>query len=126
MRTREKLLEYAYKIKSLGYKVYVSTDEYFHYGYVVNEQDQIGGFQLDNFGTGVCFSTKHKPSTENGSGFGLDDSFFGKTDITKEIVDRCFMVAPNWVSSVRRRKIVKWTATEYLSKEENRNRVEQL
>jgi len=126
MRTREKLLEYANQIKGLGYKVYISKDVYFQYGYIVNEKDEIGYFQLDDFGTGVVFSTKHKPANGIGCGFGLDDSFNGHREITKELVDRCFAIAPNWATRSERQKVVKWTATEYLSRKFEREMVVEL
>ena len=118
MTRREKFLEYANEIKNLGYTVFVCQDETFNYGYVINDKDQIGYFQLGDYGYGVRFSTKHKPAKGIGSGFSIDDWDECKTEMTREIVDRCFAVAPDWYRNIfgEDGPIVKWSAKEYLEK----------
>ena len=117
---REDFLKYAKEIKDLGYKVYVndvSNDYSFgNYGYIVNDKDEIGYFQLGEF-WGVQFSTKHKPNGEFGCGFGLDT--WDKPQVsplTREIVDRVFMHHPSWARpSNKIHTIKKWTATEFFN-----------
>ena len=112
---------FAKAIKELGYKVYITRREHSNYGWVVNEKDEIGYFQLDDFGCGITFSTIHKPMCVLGTGFGLDDHFNGHDVFTREIVDRCFAHHPEWANSLPysdRKKfpeIRKYTATEFLA-----------
>lgn len=126
---RKKFEEYAQAIKDLGYKVFVRKyegDDYLNnYGWIVNDKDEIGYFQLDRFGFAVTFSTLHKPCVF-GRGFGLDDEFEGWKTFDREIVDRCFIHHPDWLNPFDLRKvgeIHKWTATEYFAKYWNKESV---
>ena len=133
---RERFLAWANEIKELGYKVFVIQPtehfEYCCYGWVVNEKDEIGYFQSDEWGSGITFSTVHKPTREFGSGFGLDDEFESRTVFTKEIVDRCFVTVPDWFYQrpYWERKnlhlIKKYTATEFFENYWNKKNVVQL
>lgn len=111
---KELFLYYAKHIKDLGYKVFVTNREFSNYGWIVNEKDEVGYFQLGDFGYGVTFSTVHKPCYEFGSGFGLDDWDKPHKTFTKEIVDRCFAHHPYWAKG-KLSQIRKYTATEYFA-----------
>lgn len=111
----ERFLAYAQEIKELGYKVYICKDGYWNYGYIVNEKDEIGYFQLGDFGYGVRFSTKHKNCRQFGGGFCLDKWDSPRVSpLTKEIVDRVFIHHPLWAVG-NANLIKKWTATEFFS-----------
>lgn len=114
MNKKEEFLQYAKEIKNLGYKVFVCNDPLYNYGYIVNDNDEIGYFQLGDF-WGVTFSTKHKPNIFFGCGFGLDE--WDKPQVSplsREIVDRIFILAPSWAKPRKKlNTIKKWTATEY-------------
>lgn len=126
---REDFLQYAREIKDLGYKVYICTDPMYNYGYIVNDKDEVGYFQLGEF-WGVSFSTKHKPNTEFGCGFGLDD--WDKPQVSplsRKIVDRVFIHHPSWARpSNKIHTIKKWSATEFLNNKSvyGAGRVEEL
>ncbi len=49
MNKRKLFLQYAKQIKDLGYTVYISADEYYNYGYIVNKNNSICYFQLSDF-----------------------------------------------------------------------------
>ena len=123
MNKREKFLQYAKEIKNLGYKVFVTADKMFCFGYIVNDKDQIGEFQLGDYGYGVRFLTKHKPLSGYGTGFVLDDWDECKETFTKEIIDRIFVKYPHWANLqetdkfgryVSRESIQKYSAKEYI------------
>lgn len=124
---RKKFEEYAQAIKDLGYKVFVRKydgDDYLNnYGWIVNDKDEIGYFQLDRFGIAITFSTRHKPCYGIGCGFGLDDEFEGWKTFDKEVVDRCFMHHPDWAKRCDIPKIHKWTATEFFAKYWNKENI---
>lgn len=94
---KERFLGFANEIKNLGYKVYITNREFSTYGWIVNDKDEIGYFQMDDFGCGIRFSTVHKPMNEYGAGFSLDDTFETHTEFTKELVDRIFVKYPDWM-----------------------------
>lgn len=125
---RERFLQYAGQIKSLGYKVYVNdvdnSSSFGNYGYIVNDRDEVGYFQLGDYGYGVSFSTKHKPCSHFGTGFGLDNWDELPTEITKEVVDRVFIHHPSWVSAFDSKylgEIVKYTEKTLLESTWGRN-----
>lgn len=112
---RKQFLQYVEQIKQLGYRVFIRKDEFTTFGWVVNEKEQIGYFQLDDWGTGLCFSTVHKPCTKFGSGFGLDTSLESKTTITKAIVDRVFVTYPGWARRYKDiARVKKYTLGEFI------------
>ena len=117
MNNQEIFLEYAKEVKALGYRVFIKNNESCHYGYIVNDKDEIGYFQLNDFGFGVRFSTRHKPNGEFGCGFGLDTWDNPKTSpLTRKDVDRIFIHHPDWARPFGKlHTIKKWTATEYLN-----------
>ena len=94
---KERFLGYANEIKNLGYKVYIVQSDYYNYGWIVNDKDEIGYFQLSEWGFGVTFSTCHKPMKEYGTGFRLDDNFDYHTEFSRELVDRVFAKYPDWM-----------------------------
>lgn len=112
-KKRELFLDYAMQIKELGYKVIVKSREDCCYGWIVNDKDEIGYFQLSSWGFGIQFSMIHVPCTGYGSGFSCEkDQFDYQTEMTREIVDRCFAFAPIWASGA---KIKKWSAKKFLA-----------
>ena len=111
---RELFLDYAKQIKELGYKVFVTKRESSNYGWIVNEKDKVGYFQLGDFGYGIVFSTKHKPCYEFGSGFGLDNWDEPHTQFTKEIIDRVFIHHPIWARG-HVSEIEKYSAKEFFA-----------
>lgn len=115
MAIEQRFRKLARKIKKLGYKVYVVQYDGFNYGYVVNDDDQIGYFQFDNFNHGIKFTTIHLPHPKFGTGFSVRKSyaFEGYVEFTREIVNLSFAHHPMWVRSDTS-SIKKVTATEYL------------
>ena len=126
-QTKKELFDkLANDIKKLGYKVFVSYNDWGqHYGWVVNDKDEVGYFQFDDFCCGITFSTVHKPCHEFGTGFALDDWFNGHRTFTKELVDRCFVHHPSWargnLSAIR-----KYTATEFFADHRNKENIIKL
>lgn len=97
---RERFLHYAKQVKDLGYKVLIPNRESYSgtYGYIINDKDEVGYFQLGEFGYGVSFSTRHKPCCF-GTGFCVKNWDEEPTEITKEVVDMVFIHHPFWVST---------------------------
>ena len=93
MNKRELFLQYAKQIKELGYTVYISADENYNYGHIVNDEDQICYFQLSDFFDLLNLSTLHIPCKKCGSGFRMYEDIAVPT---KEIVNSCFFAGPNW------------------------------
>lgn len=125
MNKRETFLQYAKEIKNLGYKVYITNDKMFCFGYIVNDKDQMGYFQLGYYGYGVRFSTEHKPLGGYGNGFMLDPWDDCKETFTKEIIDRIFVKYPTWARSQEtdnygrvfsRESIQKYSAKEFINR----------
>ena len=115
---KELFLEYARHIKGLGYRVIITDREDSFYGWIVNDNDEIGYFQLSRWGYGIRLSTIHKPCTEFASGFScMKDEFdyFMEEELTRENVDKCFMRYPEWARG-NVGAIKKWSAKEYLEK----------
>ena len=96
MTKKEQFLEYAKEIKSLGYRVFVIKRNDSNYGWVVNDKDEIGHFQLGDYGYGVTFSTMHYGTRSMGTGFGLDNWDEAHTTFTRRLVDRCFVRVPHF------------------------------
>lgn len=96
MRKRETFLQYAKQIKNLGYTVYISADEYYNYGYIVNKNNSICYFQLSDFFDLLNFSTVHIPCQQCGSGFRMYENI---SDPTNEIINNCFCSGPDWIGS---------------------------
>lgn len=113
MNERKKyFLSKAEEIKNLGYKVYVVDDDLYNYGYIINDKDEVGYFQLGDFGHGVSFGTMHKPCGHFGTGFSMDKWDELPEKITKEVVNRVFIHHPSWVDPYEARyldEIVKYT-----------------
>jgi len=91
------LADTADMIKAAGYKVYwslwrhdTSKPSYFHF----TDGIRIGYCQQGYFG-GIMFSTCHKPSTEAGTGFGLQDDP-GVYEPTIKDAEKAFMDCPQW------------------------------
>ena len=121
-KKRERFLMFANQIKDLGYKVYIKNSEESAYGYIVNEKDEIGYFQLDEWGCDLHFGTMHKPSGEFGTGFGI---YNYTNEISKEIIDKVFIKYPVWAKG-RLSAIKKWTATEFLENNWDKDNIIQL
>ena len=128
MNKREKFLQYANEIKKLGYNVYINKERIWNFGYIVNDNDEIGSFQLGDYGYGVRFSTIHKPSSGYGMGFCLDEWDECKDTFTKEIIDRIFVKYPNWARLqevdnygryVSRESIQKYSAKEFINSQKD-------
>ena len=96
MRKRETFLQYAKQIKNLGYTVYISADEYYNYGYIVNKNNSICYFQLSDFFDLLNLSTVHIPCSQCGSGFRMHENI---AEPTKEIVNSCFCDGPVWAGA---------------------------
>ena len=125
-KKKETFLAYCKEIKALGYKVLISDDEYFNYGYIVNSENKIGYFQLGTYGYGIQFSTMHKPTRDIGTGFGLDADGDYKTEMTRQVVDRCFEFAPSWAKGGDVAQVKKWDADEFLKQAWNKDRLIEL
>lgn len=91
-------LETLKKIKSFGYKIYVSEgfekDCFFNYAIILNEEKNFIMVSFDVFG--VKFSSCHKSNKESGTGFVLSNILRNK-DISKELVDKFLKEkVPDW------------------------------
>ena len=137
MTKREQFIKYANEVKALGYRVFVTKESNgYCYGYVVNEKDEIGYFQLGDYGYGLSFSTIHHGTKLMGRGFCLDEWDKLPCEFTREIVDRCFVRVPSWCyqkgwyRTKEERKaldnIKKYKASEYLSSLWNKDDIEEL
>ena len=88
MKTKSELLEnFLTKLKENGFDVYVPEKPSTYAHFVKN--NKIGYVQEAYFG-GLEFSTVHKPSRENGTGFGLNrDGLFDPSieDAVKALID---------------------------------------
>ena len=87
------------QIKSYGFDVYMKDPKdtwlYFTNGTSI-------GYVQDDRISGISFSTVHKPNSQTGTGFRLDDGF---TNVSKDELEKCFQV-PQW-ASVRDRAMTK-------------------
>lgn len=127
MNKREIFINYAKQIKALGYRVYIQQDTMYNYGYIVNDKDEVGYFQLGDYGYGIRFSTMHKPMKILGTGFSLDDWDETHETFTNKIVDRCFLHHPAWAERWAKFKeekeainhIVKHKASEFIANKKN-------
>ena len=120
-KKRERFLMFANQIKDLGYKVYIKKSEESAYGYIVNEKDEIGYFQLDEWGCDLHFGTMHKPCRWFGKGFGICET----NKVTKDKIDKVFIKYPAWARGMLS-AIKKWTATEFLEKNWDKDNIIQL
>ena len=108
---RRILMEIGQEIKSLGYDVYIIADRDAAFGYIVNEKNEIGYFEVDYYG--MCtFHTLHKANREYGSGFKVLENMPEK--LTRKYVDRVFCI-DNGEFPYAYRYIKKWNADEYFA-----------
>lgn len=136
MNRRENFLAYAEKIKALGYRVFINNDRMWNYGYIVNDKDEIGNFQLGDYGYGISFSTMHYGTKHMGTGFSLDEWDKLHEEFTREIVDRCFVRVPahcyhaGWCRTKEELKdlenVKKYKASEYLANVFNKDKIVEL
>lgn len=133
---RETFLADAKKIKALGYRVYINSETMWNYGYVVNDNDEIGYFQQGDYGYGIRFSTKHYGTKHMGHGFMLDDWDEAHSEFTREMIDRCFVRVPafcyhnGWCRTEEELKdldnVKKYKASEYLASDLNKDIIVEL
>lgn len=114
---RDLFIDYCKVVKELGYRVFICSDTWYNYAYIVNEKDELGYMQLGDFGFGVNLSTSHKPCKECGTGFGLYNGTKSLSKITKQDVEKCFIIAPEWATRSQREAVKKWTYTERIQKD---------
>lgn len=91
-------LETLKKIKSFGYKIYVSegfeNDFFLNYAIISDGDKNFVAISFDIFG--AKFSSLHKGNKESGAGFVLSDILRNK-DISKELVDKFLKErVPDW------------------------------
>ena len=95
---RQDFLSILKKIKSFGYKIYVSEDfekdYFFNYAIISDKDKNFATISFDIFG--VKFSSCHKPNRGSGTGFTLSHILTGE-EISKELVDKFLKEkVPNW------------------------------
>lgn len=95
---RQDFLSILKKIKSFGYKIYVSEDfekdYFFNYAIISDKDKNFAIISFDIFG--VKFSSCHKPNRESGAGFTLSHILTGE-EISKELVDKFLKEkVPDW------------------------------
>lgn len=112
MDKRNLFIDYCKIVEDFGYRVFINLNPLFNYAFIVNEKDELGYMQLGDFGFGLNLSTTHKPCQECGSGFGLYNGTDSLSEITKQNIEECFMIAPEWATRRQREAIKKWTFTE--------------
>jgi hypothetical protein len=109
MKTKSELLEnFLTTLKAAGFEVYV-PEKPSTYAHFVKD-NKIGYVQEAYFG-GLEFSTVHKPSHENGTGFGLNRN--GLFNPTIKDAEMAFMIAPYKSYSGTIKKYKSWG--EYIS-----------
>lgn len=112
MDKRNLFIDYCKIVEDLGYRVFISSNPLFNYAFIVNEKDELGYMQLGDFGFGLNLSTTHKPCQGCGSGFGLYNGTDSLSEITKQNIEECFMIAPKWATRRQWEAVKKWTFTE--------------
>lgn len=112
MDKRNLFIDYCKIVEDFGYRVFISLDPLFNYAFIVNEIDELGYMRLGDFGFGLNLSTTHKPCKECGTGFGLYNGTNSLSEITKQNIEECFMIAPEWATRTQRASVKKWTFTE--------------
>lgn len=95
---RQDFLSILKKIKSFGYKIYVSEDfekdYFFNYAIISDKDKNFAIISFDIFG--VKFSSCHKPNRKSGEGFTLSDILTDE-EISKELVDKFLKEkVPTW------------------------------
>lgn len=95
---RQDFLSILKKIKSFGYKIYVSegfeNDFFLNYAIISDEDKNFVAISFDIFG--VKFSSSHKENKRSGSGFSLSDILTDE-EISKELVDKFLKErVPDW------------------------------
>lgn len=95
---RQDFLSILKKIKSFGYKIYVSEDFekecFFNYAIIFDGNKNFVLVSFDIFG--VKFTSCHKSNKESGTGFSLSDILTDK-EISKELVDKFLKEkVPDW------------------------------
>lgn len=95
---RQDFLSILKKIKSFGYKIYVSEDfekdYFFNYAIISDKDKNFAIISFDIFG--AKFSSCHKPNRGSGTGFSLSDILTDK-EISKELVDKFLKEkVPDW------------------------------
>ena len=107
------LLQAVEVVKSFGYRCFFprfyTLQKHPTYCFITDGTN-IGYMQANELGYGICFSTIHKPSRENGTGCGVANNVLLK-DVTKELVERTFGT-PRWVKN----KPIKYASWEDFTK----------
>lgn len=122
MKTKEKFLRFTEKVKAMGFDVYVSNSDYYHYAFVM-DGDNIGYFQLDRLELGISFSTVNIPCKGIGTGFGLQSDWEGVPfdKLTKQNILDSFEVIPDcYKKEFGHLDIKKWTREAFLNNRFNK------
>lgn len=110
MRTKEQFYEAAKKIKSLGFRVWISPDSIekgYYYGYY-SDGKNIAYFQLGE-SDGVRWCTVNAPGSHGvGSGFSCEDEGVLVDKLTVELLNKGFLVVPPWYKMREDDKVVKY------------------
>lgn len=90
-------------LKSFGFEVYMrSTND--SWLYFTNGKNL--GYLQNNETSGYCLSTVHKPNQTTGTGFQIAKEI---TNLSKEALEMCFVIAPSWANYGDARTVIKYT-----------------
>lgn len=91
-------------IKAMGYDVYTPQEPYWQTYAFYTDGKRIAYIECDRFG-GYKTSTVHVPNKQSGTGFCVDEC----EPLSRELLERAFVHAPNWAKARDRASVVKYT-----------------
>lgn len=93
---RDYFLHESKELKKAGFRVFVSKDDGYTYGYAVTANEELAYFQYDGF-DGWAVSTVHLPNKVSGTGYRID------YDPQKSLADNIMIAAKTFVPVWARR-----------------------
>lgn len=93
------------KVQRLGFRVYMrrTTDSWM----IFTSQDgkRLGYLQEERLGGPLSISTVHKPNSQSGTGFSINQWV---SDLTREELESGFRSIPSWAGEYELRSVEKW------------------
>lgn len=106
-RISDKLIN---KIKSYGLRVWMRDRDDSYLLFTDRNAVKIGYLQNSGLDA-ISMSTVHKPNYTSGTGFGMFQHV-DEDDLSREDLDACFCLYPQWASSASRDSVRKWKGME--------------
>lgn len=94
------------KIKRLGFRVWMRHPEDNFLLFTDKDGKKIGYLQ-DSGPEAISMSTVHKPNHTSGTGYGMF-KHVDEMDLSREDLDACFCLYPQWADSKSRDSVKKW------------------